>query len=73
MMFPYVIVGPVVIVAVIVILWKEVGVSTLAGIAVVAFFIIMQAMMARLFSKFRYKTDRKVINKANKKYQLICY
>ena len=55
MMFPYVIVGPVVIVAVIVILWKEVGVSTLAGIAVVASFIIMQAMMASLFSKFRYK------------------
>ena len=53
MLFPYVIVGPVFIVAVIVILWKEVGVSTLAGIAVVALFVSMQASMSRLFSKFR--------------------
>ena len=53
MLFPYVIVGPVIVIAVIVILWKEVGVSTLAGIAVVAFFVIMQAIMGRLFSKFR--------------------
>ena len=36
MLFPFVFAGPVVTIAAIVILWKEVGVSTLAGIAVVA-------------------------------------
>ena len=54
MLFPFVFTGPVVTIAAIVILWKEVGVSTLAGIAVVALFIGIQAAMSRLFSKFRY-------------------
>ena len=54
MLFPFVFTGPVVTIAAIAILWKEVGVSTLAGIAVVALFVGIQAAMSRLFSKFRY-------------------
>ena len=46
-------VGPLEAIAVLVILWRELGPSTLAGFAVLLLLVPVQGWMGKLFSKFR--------------------
>lgn len=46
-------VGPLEAIAVLAILWKELGASTLAGFAVLLLLVPIQGWMGKLFSKFR--------------------
>ncbi|XP_060582248.1 ATP-binding cassette sub-family C member 4-like isoform X3 [Ruditapes philippinarum] len=51
-------VGPIEAVAVLAILWRELGPSTLAGFAVLLLLVPVQGWMGKLFSKFRQKTAK---------------
>lgn len=51
-------VGPLEAIAVLAILWKELGASTLAGFAVLLLLVPIQGWMGKLFSKFRQKTAK---------------
>ncbi|XP_053404593.1 ATP-binding cassette sub-family C member 4-like isoform X3 [Mercenaria mercenaria] len=51
-------VGPIEAIAVLAILWRELGPSTLAGFAVLLLLVPVQGWMGKLFSKFRQKTAK---------------